>query len=400
MNITQPKIRLSLLTAAILMLSICRADTLAPMLNLAGTGRDPMAIDFKTLPILTGEYGIVSHGNAPWPFRNHSYVIWHDGRYWAMWSHGLRQEDFPEQHVRYSTSQDGVLWSEAKILVGPSPDKDFRYIARGFWAYKGELLALASHDESYDETGKKKLFGPSLELRAYRWDQGAGEWRFHGVVAKDTINNFPPKLMPDGQWAMVRRAHDLKVSMLVGGNTSPFDWQIAPLEMPADKDFRADEPVLSVLGDGRVIGLFRDNGGSKRLYRAVSNDNARTWTTPHITNFPDATSKFFTLQTSRGYHVLISNANPAKLQRVPLCLSFSNDGVTYTRIARLPVPTSPQDFRERTGLLKAIGHQYPHAVEHDGELLVIYSRDMKTIETIKLSLDEVDRLGRGLLDAR
>jgi len=367
------------------------------MLDLPITGGDPGRIDFTTMPILRGDHAIISHGNAPWPFRNHNYLAWFDGRYWAMWSHGLRQEDYPEQHVQYSTSVDGLTWTEAKLIVGPSIEKDFRYIARGFWIYDGQLIALASHDESYDKTGKKKLFGPSLELRAFRWNVAAQNWLSHGVLAKDTINNFPPAPLQDGTWAMVRRDHHSKVSMLIGGVAAPDRWTNFPIAIPDGSNLQADEPVLSVLPDGSVLGLFRDNGHSKRLYRALSHDNARTWTVPTQTNFPDATSKFFALRTSRGYYVLVSNANPAPQQRLPLCLSVSEDGVTYTRMARLPVPTAPQDLLSRTGIRKAAGFQYPHAIEHDGSLQIIYSRDMKTVETLAISMDEVDRLRRNNL---
>jgi hypothetical protein len=383
------------LLVAVLLPCVAAASTaLPPMLDLPGTGGDPMKIDFTTMPILRGEWAIVSHGNGPWPFRNHNYLEWFEGRYWAMWSHGLRQEDFPEQHVQYATSVDGLTWTESKPIVGPSPDRDFRYIARGFWIHDGKLLAMASHDESYDETGRKKLFGPSLELRLYRWDSMAERWFPHGVMAKDTINNFPPVLLADGNWAMTRREHNRNVSMLLGGVKSPHEWTDVPLRIPPGSNFRADEPVLSVLPDGRVVGLFRDNSKSKRLYRALSVDHGRSWTTPERTNFPDATSKFFTLRTTRGYYVLVSNASPAPDQRIPLCLSVSEDGLTYTRMARLPVPTAPQDFRPRTGVLKAAGFQYPHAIEHDGHLQIIYSRDMKTVETLRIALDEVDRLRR------
>ncbi len=373
------------------------AETLPPMLDLPGTRGDPDKIAFNTLPTLRGAHAIVSHGNAPWVFRNHSYLAWFDGRYWAMWSHGLRQEDFPQQHVQYATSPDGLVWAESKPLVGPSPDQDFRYIARGFWVHQGQLLALASHDESYDETGKKKLFGPSLELRSYRWDPATRSWQPHLVLAKDTINNFPPASLPDGKWAMTRRDHNLKVSMLIGGVEAPNQWTDIPLTMPPGSTFRPDEPTLSVLPDGRVLGYFRDNSHSKRLFRAVSLDNGRSWSEPAKTNFPDATSKSFPLRTSRGYYVLISNANPAPEQRIPLCLSVSEDGLTYTRMARLPVPTAPQDFLPRTGTRKAAGFQYPHAIEHDGNLLIIYSRDMKTAESILVSLDEIDRLRKNNL---
>ena len=112
------------------------------------------------------------------------------------------------------------------------------------------------------------------------------------------------------------------------------------------------------------------------------------------TNFPDATSKFFCLRTSRGFYVLISKTNPA--QRNPLCLSTSDDGVTITRMARLPIPDELKDGEfvtgSRYGSTKYESFQYPHALEHDGQLLIAFSRKKQAIEVIKVSLDELDRL--------
>ena len=76
---------------------------LAPMLALPGIGGDPAAINFSELPILRGEHTFVTHGNLPWGFRNHSYLAYHDGQYWCMWSQGPAQEDRIGQRVAYAT---------------------------------------------------------------------------------------------------------------------------------------------------------------------------------------------------------------------------------------------------------------------------------------------------------
>lgn len=382
---------------------VAPASALPPMLELPGTSGNPEAIDFARLPILGGEHTFVTHGNAPWGFRNHSYLAYHDGRYWCMWSQGTAVEDRVGQRVAFATSADGLLWSEARFLTpeprgyGPSSPlfgqrtaEGFRYIARGFWIREGELLALASLDEAGG------FFGPSLDLHGFRWNAAADRWEEAGVLARDAINNFPPVRMANGEWAMVRRDHRRNVSLLFGGEKSPSDWNdVALVSYQATDGFRPEEPLLWTLPGGRLMGFYRDNSHSKRVFRAWSDDHGRTWTKPEKTNFPDATSKLFGLGTSSGWYVLVSNANPAPLQRNPLCLSVSEDGVTFTRMARLPVPVSPLDFRPREGVRKAAGFQYPHAIEQDGHLLVVYSRNMTTIEVIRVPLDEIGRLLHG-----
>ena len=91
------------------------------------------------------------------------------------------------------------------------------------------------------------------------------------------------------------------------------------------------------------------------------------------TDFPDATSKFFVLRTSRGYYVLVSNSNPKR--RDPLTLAISPDGLVFTDLFYL------------------VGGRhidYPHIIEHDGHLLIAFSGAKQTMEVLKVSLDEID----------
>ncbi len=363
------------------------------MLDLVTTGQDPERIDFAALPIIAGEHAVVSRGDETWQFRLHNYLTHFDGKYWCMWSHGPVVEDNPTQHVRYATSEDGLRWTEAKQIMGPSPREGFRYIARGFWVRNGKLLALASHDEAFDEQGRVHFFGKSLQLLAYEWDGDEQTWRPLGVMFDDCINNFPPQRLPNGNWGMLRRDHQRRVSMLTGGVESPQSWTATPVAPSVAADgFRPEEPDWWTLPDGRLLGLFRDNAKSHRFYRATSADNGRTWSTPERTNFPDATSKFFCLRTSHGYYVLISNANPAR--RNPLCVSLSDDGVMFSRMARLPIPESSSNAlpASRLGSTKYDSLQYPHAIEHDGHLLIAYSRRKQAIEVIKIPIAEFKKL--------
>jgi hypothetical protein len=376
---------------------ICATDLAPPdpvkrpesalMLDLPDSGTDPR-IDFAKLPVLGGRHAVVSTPDAAWQFRLHNYLAHHDGRYWCFWSHGPVIEDQARQHLRYATSRDGLAWSEPQVLAG-APREGFGYIARGFWQREGELLALASLFEApgYD--------GGALELVAFRWNAQQNAWQPAGRVYDNALNNFAPKKLASGEWMMSRRASDRSVSLLIGGVTAIDDWQVVPFSAYRAADgSRPEEPYWWTLPGGAMVGVFRDNNKSGRLLRSFSNDNGRTWTPLVRTNFPDATSKFNTLRTSRGYWVMISNPNPAR--RNPLCLSASRDGLVFTRMARLPIPDTlagiewATDSRHATAGYESL--QYPHVIEHDGSLLIAYSRRKQTVEVVKIPLSEVDAL--------
>ncbi len=357
------------------------------MLDLAGTGTDPARIDFANLPVLDGEHGAVSTADAEWQFRLHNYLAHHDGRYFCFWSHGPVIEDQARQHLQYATSDDGIHWSKPQVLAGP-PREGFGYIARGLWVREGELLALASLFEA------PAYNGGALELVAFRWDGTKSEWQPAGRVFDNALNNFAPKKLPTGEWMMSRRASDRSVSLLIGGVAGIDQWQVIPFSnyrLPGGG--APEEPYWWVLPDGAIVGLFRDNSKSGKLLRSFSVDNGRSWTAPVRTNFPDATSKFNTVATSRGYWAMASNPNPER--RHPLCLSISPDGLVFTHMFRLPIPETLEGVEwvndSRHGTTKYESLQYPHVIEQDGALLVAYSRKKQTVEVVRVTLETIDK---------
>jgi hypothetical protein len=382
----------------------------AIVLDLPDSGVNAEEIDYEKLPTITGTHAVVSpasfaEGVTPKEkydlhnlrFELHNYLAHHDGRFWCIWSDGPPIEDEPTQEVRYATSEDGIHWSPSKSVTG-TPEAPYAFIARGLWLRDGKLLALAAHFKGKGAFGADK----ELELRAYAWDKTDQSWKFEKKLYDNAINNFPPQKLPSGDWILTRRDSRFNVSMLIGGRKALDDWQSFPVvglsEVPG---FRPDEPIFWPLDDGTLFALYRDNSGSRRLFHSTSNDEGRTWTRPVPTNFPNATSKLFSLPTSRGYRVLISNANP-KLGRRELHLSLSEDGRTFTRMARLDIPSPPAAaglesiwHKFRSGVASL---QYPHAIEHDGHLLIAFSRNKKQTELLRVPLDAIDRLRKPRLE--
>ena len=346
---------------------------------------DPHQIDYTKLPRVPAEHAILSDVRDEGGTRvhQHAYLAHHDGRFWAMWSDGpggqipgvtpekhrnvVPHHDLAETRNSYATSKDGLNWSQPADLTGPPRVEGYGWIARGLWRRDGELLALSSH---FDAPG---YAGLGLSLEAFRWN--GAKWVDHGTVLDDSMNNFPPKRLPSGEWMMTRRDHRRQVSVMIGGTKAFDDWRINPLAAYDGKG-RPEEPYWYVLPDDKtIVGLIRDNGGSKFLLRTFSRDNGKTWSKIHRTNFPDATSKFFVHRTSRGYYVMVSNSNPRR--RDPLTLAISEDGIVFTKLFFL------------------VGGRhidYPHIIEHDGHLLVAFSGAKQTMEVMKVSLDELENL--------
>ena len=71
----------------------------------------------------------------------------------------------------------------------------------------------------------------------------------------------------------------------------------------------------------------------------------------------------------------LSNANPRR--RDPLTLAISHDGLVFTHLFYL------------------VGGRhvdYPHIIEQNGHLLIAFSDAKQTMEVLKVSLDDVDKL--------
>lgn len=382
-------------------------DAPLPILNLPNTGVDPATINYAELPALAGKLAVINavspgpHARGPdkldmgdLRLNLHNYLAHFDGRLWCIWSDGPKVEDWPTQEIKYSTSTDGMTWSEAQSVTG-TPKQPYAFIARGLWVRDGKLLTLGAHYREKGAFGEQKT--KQLELLAFGYEPATDTWKSAGRVYDNAINNFPPQELPSGDWILTRRDSRFNVTVLIGGRKALDRWQAFPVVRLGEvQDFRPDEPIFWPLPNKTLYALFRDNGGSRRLFHSVSSDQGRTWDAPKITNFPNATSKLFSMQTSRGYRVLVLNANPSAGRR-ELHLALSTDGKSFTRLARLDVPSPPSIPDEVSRITKKFSAgiaslQYPHVIEHDGRLLIALSRGKVQTEVFHVSLDDVDAL--------
>lgn len=344
---------------------------------------DAGQLDFDRLPRVPSQHSTVSDVRDAGGSRvnQHNYLAHFDGHFWAMWSDGpgvprgpanqhrdvVPGHDQAGQRVSFATSSDAVNWSPVGDLTG-EPEPGFGWIARGLWVRDGKLLALASRYRApgYD--------GPGLQLHAFELvERQPPVWSHMGVVFDDALNNFPPKLLPSGQWMMSRRDHLRNIHLLFGG-TEAFDrWESVPFVGYRDTEMVAEEPYWWILPDKSLVALFRDNAHSGFLFRAFSADHGRTWSAPVRTNFPDAASKFHGLQLRDGRYVLVSNTHPRR--RDPLTIAISHDGLVFSKL----------------GYLVGGRHvDYPHLIEHDDHLYVAFASAKQTVEVLKIRIADLE----------
>lgn len=355
----------------------------------AGENRDPARLlvgdgalaDPNQLKEVPAQTAIVYRAEAgQWQFNLHSFLAFHEGKFWAIWSSGRVDEDSSSQLIRYATSKDGLTWSDAEILV-PDPDGEsgpWRWMASGVHVEDGKLVALGSLNQGF--RGNK--IWADAQLVRFEWT--GSQWKRARVVARDCVLYYPPIQVAGRDFVVWRNeyAHFATAYRRPESDT----WEVTRIPGPFP-DYRLSETSHYVDPEGVVHLIIRDQGASGYLYHALSFDAGATWTIPVKTNFPDAMSKNFADRLSNGWFYLISNPKQrGGNHRDPLAISFSRDGWTFGEPRALRKGAPP--LRYKGGAKGPHSFQYSHAIEHAGRLWVIYATNKEDIEVSSYRIED------------
>lgn len=359
-----------------------RAPERERMLQLAGWPDDVRDVAWERLPQLASTRVTLYRGvEGTSGFSHHPTLAWHDGRFFAAWSNGDRDEDASGQRVVYATSTDGHTWSAPRLLAAGVEGRS--HTPCGFWIRGEAFYALAARRKARDggaESGDNPLL-------AWRWDPARQAFAEPEIVARNFFANDAPRLLPDGAWLMLGKPGGKSAGPAVraarGGVAGLDDWAFTPL--PA-RDVSHDSFWYPLGGDRIAVIEAAGAVPNRYLLRLESADAGRTWLPPVRTNFPDADSRLCGLRLSNGRYVLVNNPNPHRY-RVPLSIAVSRDGLTFPALANLRTEQTNKRF---PGHAKAPGYQYPRALEHDGRLWVIYSVNKEDIELSVVPLAAID----------
>lgn len=307
-------------------------------------------------------------------FQLHSYLAHYDSQFWCMWSSNPESiDDYPGQRIKYSTSSDGLDWATEAFLT-PAAPSGYRWIARGFWKRGSELIALCSLDDGDEGV----YFGTDLELRGFVWSGSA--WVDTYSIIDGYINNFPPEQLPNGDWIMAVRDPDSDIFYAVGDIG---DWALTAVN---EGSFNLNEPNVNIHDYNILTATFRPESGSNYLVRAVSKNGGVDWTDPIATNLPDGISKHFMLRLSNDRWVLISNVIFG-FGRDKIHISSGDDGMTFDQVRILREEATSPNFPNPS--YKIAGYQYPHAIEHNGYLYIVYSENKEDILVSRIALTDL-----------
>lgn len=347
-------------------------------------------------------------GNEGWGYSHHSQLIYHKGRFAALWSSNWHGEDAPGQRVLFSSSPDALEWSDP-VEIFPSPDEVKEWEASGFYmcpiglrVLDGVLYACAA---LYEDVGWENA--ECTEVVAIRdQDHVFRKRKFHDIIVRvvGDDDSFGPffaigeKSAPVGVKYDIVSYKDVSSKEVADVLWEKLDRALCRPALTAVDKARLSEPTSYQAPGGEMVCLFRDDFYSHRMYVCHSDDDGKSWSVPQPTNIPDAPSLARTLALDDGTVLLIGNQNaalenidepvPPHLGRDPLTVAVAENGYEFTRAYALRSGKQKQLIPNVHGRGKT-GGQYPSAVVHDGTLYVLYSMGKEAIWISQVPLSDL-----------
>ena len=315
-------------------------------------------------------------------FNHYATLIFHNGRFYAMWGNHWHGEDGPGQRVLYSSSEDGIKWAPpAEIFPPPGPilprGEDGPYMNPDRWVeVDGKLYAVAYVHRPGSYPIARELAG----------DGTLGEpFLVRDLPAKATLPKFMPAPLRNPEIAA-------KINKWYGDNDAVSWWSRVPdaagERIPArgvdgaklieSFAFRSKHGKVAFFRDYSFAKEGKTGRPSNRIY-ASFDDGKGGWSVPYPTDIPDSHSRAHALTLPDGRVLLVGNQVASRfdsglfLSREPLTLAVSPDGEFFTKVFALRTDVLKKHrFSNITGRL-VIGYGYPSMIVHNGMIYVLYS---------------------------
>ena len=326
----------------------------------------------------------------PFKYSHHPQITFCNGKFFAMWSNSLKDEDSSSQLVRWAESDDGCKWKMKGIFAEDpdGPELPLRRFAAGWRVDEQELTGYfcTFSGVSYNNEVKGQKWSDDLKAEARVVRNGVPEEKI-GSIHADFIANESPRRTGPGRWIIPGEDKRGITQLLVNDTLdSVSGWRKITLPQSQDKHIMT-EPSWFENDKGVITMFFRDDTGSGFLYACESADNGDTWGSVERTGFPDNIAKFACGRLEDGRFFIIGNShNEKKWFRIPLTISVSDDGARFYRQYFIRAEETNMRFE---GMHKGPGYQYPGVLVKDNRIFIVYSINK---EDVGISVFDADRM--------
>lgn len=330
-------------------------------------------------------------------FSNGVVLIPFKGRLYAQWQSSARDEDAPDTWVAWSVSDDGLTWPAPRVLAqaGEKTGQGGLMRSSGGWWTDGEtLVAYINVWPDGFQSGAGGYAEYRLSRDGETWSEprrimGADGRPVEGVIEQDP-HLIGGRLMTGfhlrpGMIATPFFTDDpLGVTGWTAGRMQNLPRDASGAAAEHEKRLsREIEPSLFQRGDCAVM-VFRDEELSFRQLAAKSCDRGVTWTTPVLTDMPDARAKQSAGNLPDGTAYLVNAPNTDR-PRMPLAVTLSDDGRVFDRSFLLRRVGDLQPLRYE-GQYKRPGYHYPKSVVWNDGLYVGYATNKEDVQITRVPL--------------
>ncbi len=341
----------------------------------------------------TQTFTVFAPGEATDRFSNGVVLMPFKGRLYAQWQSSARDEDAPDTWVAYSVSDDGETW-RAPVALAHAGEGGLMRSSGGWWTDGETLVAYVNVWPDGFQSGAGGYAEYRLSRDGETWSERRRVMGVDGHPVEGVIEQDPHLIggrlmtgfhMRPGMIAKPFYTDDpLGLSGWTPGRMQNLPRDTSGAAAEHEKRLsREIEPSLFQRGDCAVM-VFRDEELSFRQIASESCDQGVTWTTPVLTDMPDARAKQSAGNLPDGTAYLV-NAPNSDRPRMPLAVTLSDDGRVFDRSFLLRGAGDLQPLRYE-GQYKRPGYHYPKSVVWNDALYVGYAANKEDVQVTRVPL--------------
>lgn len=346
----------------------------------------------------TQTFTVFAPSEATDRFSNGVVLMPFKGRLYAQWQSSARDEDAPDTWVAYSVSDNGETWPAPTVLARAGEGGLMRS-SGGWWTDGETLVAYVNVWPDGFQSGAGGYAEYRLSRDGETWSEPRRVMGTDGRPVEGVIEQDPHLI--DGR---LMTGFHMRPGMIAGpfytddplglSGWTPGQMQNLPRDASgaaAEHEKRLSreiEPSLFERGDCAVM-VFRDEELSFRQIASESCDRGVTWTTPVLTDMPDARAKQSAGNLPDGTAYLVNAPNTDR-PRMPLAVTLSNDGRVFDRSFLLRGAGDLQPLRYE-GQYKRSGYHYPKSIVWNGALYVGYATNKEDVQVTRVPLAALER---------